>query len=288
MQIIHHTAELRSQVKKWHMADESVCLVPTMGNLHSGHLALVDRAKQLADHVIATIFVNPMQFIAGEDFDTYPRTMEQDSLALFEHGTNTLFAPEVNEVYPSGLENHTEVSVPALDGFLCGASRPGHFNGVATVVSKLFNLVQPDTAIFGQKDYQQLLVIKRMVSDLCIPIDIQSLPTVREDDGLALSSRNGYLSEADRKIAPALYQQLTEISDQIKNGNTNFSDLEKAGNKKLEKLGFEPEYLSIRNQNDLAIADQNPDQNSDQDQKLVALIAARLGGTRLIDNILIS
>ncbi|MFK8067825.1 MAG: pantoate--beta-alanine ligase [Gammaproteobacteria bacterium] len=282
MNTIHHVAELRSQIKKWRMDGESICLVPTMGNLHEGHLALVDRAKQLSDHVIASIFVNPMQFIQGEDFETYPRTMEQDSLALFERGVNTLFAPEVGEVYPAGLENHTEVSVPALDGFLCGASRPGHFNGVATVVSKLFNLVQPDTAIFGQKDYQQLLVIKRMVHDLCIPIDIQSLPTVREEDGLALSSRNGYLSETDRTKAPVLYQQLIEISEQIKNGNNNFFDLEKVGNEKLKQHGFEPEYLSVYRQDDLTIADQNLDQN------LVILVAARLGTTRLIDNILVS
>ncbi len=282
MNTIIHVAELRSQVKKWRMAGESICLVPTMGNLHEGHLALVDRAKQLSDHVIASIFVNPMQFIQGEDFATYPRTMEQDSLALFERGVNTLFSPEVDEVYPAGLENHTEVSVPALDGFLCGASRPGHFSGVATVVSKLFNLVQPDTAIFGQKDYQQLLVIKHMVNDLCMPIDIQSLPTVREEDGLALSSRNGYLTEKDRKTAPAIYQQLTEITEQIKNGNINFSDLEKTGKESLKQLGFEPEYLSIRRQDDLNIADQK------RDQKLIILVAARLGTTRLIDNILVS
>ena len=281
MHIIHNTIELRSQVKKWHMEGQTVCLVPTMGNLHEGHLALVDRAKQLADKVIATIFVNPMQFIQGEDFDTYPRTMEQDSLALSERGTDILFAPNVDEVYPEGLENHTEVSVPAMDGFLCGASRPGHFNGVATVVSKLFNLVQPDIAIFGQKDYQQLLVIKRMVSDLCIPIDIQSLPTVREKDGLAKSSRNGYLSEADRKISPALYKQLNETADQIKNGNTDFSALENAGNENLKQAGFEPEYLSIRSQKDLSLAKKD-------DQDLVILVAARLGTTRLIDNLQVS
>ncbi len=278
MHIIYHTIELRSQVKKWHMEGQSVCLVPTMGNLHEGHLALVDRAKQLADKVIATIFVNPMQFIQGEDFDTYPRTMEKDSFELSERGTDILFAPNVDEVYPEGLENHTEVSVPAMDGFLCGASRPGHFNGVATVVSKLFNLVQPDIAIFGQKDYQQLLVIKRMVSDLCIPIDIQSLPTVREEDGLAKSSRNGYLSETDRKIAPALYKQLNETADQLRDGNTDYSELENAGNENLKQAGFEPEYLSIRSQKDLGIAKKG-------DQDLVILVAARLGTTRLIDNL---
>jgi len=281
MHIIHHTTELRSQVKKWHMERQSVCLVPTMGNLHEGHLALVDRAKQLADKVVATIFVNPMQFIQGEDYDTYPRTFEQDSYALSERGTDILFAPEVDEVYPEGLENHTEISVPAMDGFLCGASRPGHFNGVATVVSKLFNLVQPDTAIFGQKDYQQLLVIKRMVSDLCIPIDIQSLPTVREEDGLALSSRNGYLSEADRKTAPRLYQQLTDIADQLKSGHANFTALEKTGQEKLKQVGFEPEYLSIRRQADLGVAEKG-------DKDLVILVAARLGNTRLIDNLQVS
>ena len=260
------------------MEGQSVCLVPTMGNLHEGHLALVDRAKQLADKVIATIFVNPMQFIQGEDFDTYPRTVEKDSFALSERGTDILFAPNVDEVYPEGHENHTEVSVPAMDGFLCGASRPGHFNGVATVVSKLLNLVQPDIAIFGQKDYQQLLVIKRMVSDLCMPVDIQSLPTVREEDGLAKSSRNGYLSETDRNIAPALYKQLTKIADQLKSGNTDYSALENAGNENLKQAGFEPEYLSIRNQKDLGLAKKG-------EKELVILVAARLGTTRLIDNI---
>jgi pantoate--beta-alanine ligase len=281
MHIIHHTTELRSQVKKWHMEGQTVCLVPTMGNLHEGHLALVDRARQLADKVVATIFVNPMQFIQGEDYDTYPRTFDQDSYALSERGTDILFAPEVEEVYPAGLEDHTEVSVPAMDGFLCGASRPGHFNGVATVVSKLFNLVQPDTAIFGEKDYQQLLVIKRMVDDLCIPVDIQSLPTVREKDGLALSSRNGYLSETDRKTAPLLYQQLTEIADQLKSGNTDFAKLEKAGQEKLKQAGFEPEYLSIRRQADLGVAEKG-------DKALIILVAARLGTTRLIDNLQVS
>ncbi len=281
MQIIHHTLDLRTQVKKWHMAGETVCLVPTMGNLHEGHLSLVDRAKQLADHVVATIFVNPMQFIQGEDFDTYPRTLEQDSMALFERGASTLFAPGVEEVYPAGLEHHTEISVPSMDGFLCGASRPGHFNGVATVVSKLFNLVQPDTAIFGQKDYQQLLVIKRMVDDLCIPIDIVSLATVREDDGLALSSRNGYLSESDRIKAPVIYQQLQSIAEQLKKGNRNFADLESVGKKNLKEQNFDPEYLSIRRQADLTLPEAS-------DTDFVVLLAARLGTTRLIDNIILS
>lgn len=283
MHIIHHTIELRSQVKSWRRAGKSICLVPTMGNLHEGHLALVDRARQQADKVIATIFVNPMQFIQGEDYATYPRTMDQDSFALSERGTDILFAPAADEVYPSGLDHHTEVSVPALDGFLCGASRPGHFTGVATVVSKLFNLVQPDTAIFGQKDYQQLLVIKRMVSDLCFPVDVQSLPTVREKDGLAMSSRNGYLSNEQRKLAPELYKLLLEIAAQLKTGKTNYSALEDAGMNKLKQLGFEPDYLSIRLRESLQL----PVTNADPEH-LVILIAARLGTTRLIDNLLLS
>lgn len=283
MHIIHHTIELRSQVKSWRRAGKSICLVPTMGNLHEGHLALVDRARQQADKVIATIFINPMQFIQGEDYANYPRTMDQDSFALSERGTDILFAPGVNEVYPSGLENHTQVTVPAMDGFLCGASRPGHFNGVATVVSKLFNLVQPDTAIFGQKDYQQLLVIKRMVSDLCFPVDIQSLPTVREKDGLAMSSRNGYLSLEQRKLAPELYKLLLEIADQLKTGKANYSALEDTGMEKIKQLGFEPEYLSIRLQDTLQLPVTNA-----EPEDLVILIAAKLGSTRLIDNILLT
>ena len=283
MHIIHHTIELRSQVKSWRRAGKSICLVPTMGNLHEGHLALVDRARQQADKVIATIFINPMQFIQGEDYANYPRTMDQDSFALSERGTDILFAPGVNEVYPSGLENHSQVTVPAMDGFLCGASRPGHFNGVATVVSKLFNLVQPDTAIFGQKDYQQLLVIKRMVSDLCFPVDIQSLPTVREKDGLAMSSRNGYLNQQQRQLAPELYKLLIELADQLKTGKANYSALEDAGLQKIKQIGFEPEYLSIRLQETLQL----PVNNADP-ENLVILIAAKLGSTRLIDNILLS
>ncbi len=280
MHIIHHTTELRTQVRQWHAAGLSVCLVPTMGNLHEGHLALVDRARQLADRVIATIFVNPLQFIQGEDYDTYPRTLEEDSLKLSERGTDILFAPEVAEVYPSGLENHTEVSVPALDGFLCGASRPGHFTGVATVVSKLLNLVQPDTAVFGEKDYQQLLVIKRMVSDLCIPVDIQSLPTVREEDGLAMSSRNNYLNEEQRRIAPELYKQLQKIADQLRAGETDYPTLEHAGMDELKQFGFEPEYLSVRRRHDLQLPS-----TGTPPEELIILAAARLGKTRLIDNL---
>lgn len=281
MQVLHHTKELRNQIKSWRADEQSICLVPTMGNLHSGHLALVDRAKQLADRVVATVFVNPTQFGKGEDFDSYPRTLEADSLALAEHDTDVLFAPPVNEVYPTGLDNNTEVSVPSLDGILCGESRPIHFTGVATVVTKLFNLVQPDFAIFGEKDYQQLLVIKRMTLELCMPIQIYSLPTVREEDGLAKSSRNGYLSAEERAIAPALYKELSTIASELQQGNTHYKDLEDNANENLRKVGFEPEYMSIRRQEDLVEAQAD-------DHDLVVLAASRLGKTRLIDNIQVS
>lgn len=278
MQTIHHVQELRSQIKNWRLQNESICLVPTMGNLHEGHLALVDRAAQLADRVVVSIFVNPMQFVKGEDFDTYPRTLEQDLRAVSERGADTVFAPNVEEVYPAGLDNHTEVSVPALDGMLCGEYRPGHFTGVATVVSKLFNLVQSDLAIFGEKDYQQVQVIKRMVADLCMPISIHTLPTVREEDGLAMSSRNGYLSEKERQLAPHIYAQLNTIADELKEDRSDYFELEKMANATLKTTGFEPEYFAIRRQDNLRAPEPN-------EEKLVILVAARLGSTRLIDNL---
>lgn len=281
MQTIHHVRELRSQIKHWRSQGENICLVPTMGNLHAGHLALVERARQIADRVVVSIFVNPMQFVKGEDFATYPRTLEQDSVALADHNVDSIFAPNVDEVYPAGLDQHTEVCVPALDGMLCGAYRPGHFTGVATVVSKLFNLVQPDLAIFGEKDFQQVLVIKRMVADLCMPVEILTLPTVREEDGLAMSSRNGYLSATDRALAPAIYAQLKSTADQLIAGERDFTHLQNTAINALSDKGFEPEYYEIRRQDNLLAPQAD-------DHALVILLAARLGTTRLIDNLTVN
>jgi pantoate--beta-alanine ligase len=278
MQTLTHIGALRSSVATWREQRKSVALVPTMGNLHRGHLALVEQAKRLADRIVVTLFVNPTQFVAGEDFERYPRTLNQDRLLLSETGTDLLFTPEVKEIYPEGLNQHTRVEVPALDNFLCGVFRPGHFTGVATVVTKLFNLVQPDLAIFGEKDYQQILVIKRLVRDLCIPVDIRSVPTVREPNGLALSSRNHYLSAQEKNVAPALYKTLAWAKEDILQGETHFARIERDAVESLANIGFRLEYFSIRRASDLAAP-------SEEDSHLVILAAAWLGQTRLIDNI---
>ena len=215
MQTVHTIAHLRSAVDQWRARRERVALVPTMGNLHDGHLQLVKRACRAADKVVVSIFVNPMQFGPQEDFAAYPRTLKQDSLKLAENGVHLLFVPEVEELYPHGINDTVRVEVPGLSDILCGASRPGHFAGVATVVAKLFNAVRPQVAVFGDKDYQQLLVVRRMVADLCMAVEIIGEPTVRETDGLAMSSRNGYLSAAERAQAPALYQTLQWLGERL-------------------------------------------------------------------------
>jgi len=278
MQTIRQTAPLRGAVRKWRENKLSVVLVPTMGNLHAGHLALVKEAQRMADRTIVSIFVNPTQFVAGEDYERYPRTLEQDSRRLSEAGTDILFAPAVKELYPEGLERTTQVQVPALDNILCGASRPGHFTGVSTVVTKLFNLVQPDVAIFGEKDYQQLLVIKRLVKELCMGIEIHSLPTVREPDGLAMSSRNGYLTEEERRRAPLLYQTLRAARETIQQGETDYGLIEERGIAALEDAGFQPDYFSVRTAHDLSLP-------AKDQRHLVILAAGWLGQTRLIDNL---
>jgi pantoate--beta-alanine ligase len=212
MQRIRKARPLRGLLQEWRAERLAIAFCPTMGNLHAGHLALVQRARQLADRVVVSIFVNPTQFVAGEDLARYPRTLEQDSLLLSEAGVDLLFAPEAAEIYPHDPATAAQCGVPALDGRLCGASRPGHFTGVATVVAKLFHLVGPDLALFGEKDFQQLLLIERLVADLFFPVQIVRVPTVREADGLALSSRNGYLSPAERAVAPRLYGILREVA----------------------------------------------------------------------------
>ncbi|AKH19377.1 pantoate--beta-alanine ligase [Sedimenticola thiotaurini] len=275
---VETVADLRHTVAKWHRAGERVVLVPTMGNLHEGHLDLVREARALGDRVVVSIFVNPLQFGAGEDFASYPRTLFDDSDKLSAVETDLLFTPQVEEMYPRSQQEQTRVEVPGLSDLYCGTSRPGHFVGVATVVCKLFNMVQPDLALFGEKDYQQLLVIRRMVEDLSLPVEIHGLPTVREVDGLARSSRNGYLSEAERSIAPSLYRQLQQTAEAIKQGQRDYAALESAAMSQLESEGFTPDYYAICRAADLA-------QPEPEDRELVILAAAYLGKARLIDNI---
>ena len=270
---------MREQLSAWRKQGRSIALAPTMGNLHAGHLSLVKKAQQIADRTVATIFVNPAQFVQREDYAAYPRTFEKDRKALEASGADVLFHPEVNEMYPEGAEMQTRVTVTGLDDIFCGKFRPGHFSGVATAVTKLFHITEPDVALFGEKDYQQLLVIRRLVRDLNLPVAIVGMPTVREDDGLALSSRNQYLVATERRTAPLLYRSLLRVSEEIKKGCTDYARLECDAVAHLSQAGFRPEYLSIRRASDLGEA------GSDKD--LIVLAAAWLGRTRLIDNVLV-
>ena len=277
MQTVHTIAELRAQVMAWKRAGEQVAFVPTMGNLHRGHIHLVERARELAPRTVASIFVNPMQFGPSEDFSAYPRTLDADSRQLETAGLDLLFAPGVTEVYPRPLEQMTQVTVPELPAVLCGASRPTHFSGVTTVVSKLFNMVQPDIAVFGEKDWQQLVIIRRMATDLDMPVAIVGVPTVREPDGLALSSRNGYLSAEERAIAPTLYATLRATAERLRAGERDFAALEAEAKAQLASAGFRPDYFEIRRPDDL----QRPNL---EDAELRIFAAAWLGRARLIDN----
>lgn len=278
MNTVKTVRELRAAVARARSEGKRIGFVPTMGNLHSGHAALVAKAAQRVDFVVASIFVNPLQFGPSEDLDKYPRTLAADQEKLLEAGCHLLFAPSVEEMYPNGMAIQTRVSVPQLSEGLCGASRPGHFEGVATVVSKLFNMVQPDLAVFGQKDFQQLAVIRSLVRDLNMPIQIIGEPTVRAVDGLALSSRNGYLTEEQRAIAPALYRTLSEMAKTIRNGGRDYAQLVQTGLEHISAAGFRPDYLEIRNALNLRPA-------TAEDRDLVILVAAYLGATRLIDNL---
>lgn len=278
MNTLHTIAQLRAAVGRAREEGKRVGLVPTMGNLHAGHVALVEKALQRTDYVVVTIFVNPLQFGPNEDLDSYPRTLAEDQRKLLDAGAHLVFAPSVNEMYPEGMNGHTIVSVPVVSEGLCGASRPGHFDGVSTVVSKLFNIVQPDLAIFGQKDYQQLAVIRKMAHDLCLPVQIMGQPTVRADDGLALSSRNGYLSEAERRVAPTLYQTLQWIASQVQAGRCDFAELVEEARIVLVDAGLRPDYLDLRDAGSLQPVNEDT-------THMVVLAAAFLGKTRLIDNL---
>jgi pantoate--beta-alanine ligase len=270
-------AELRARRATWPAAGERVAFIPTMGNLHDGHLALVRRARALAPRVVVSIFVNPLQFGAGEDLASYPRTLARDTALLAGVGTDLLFAPAVAAMYPRPQAEQTRVEVPGLSDILCGASRPGHFVGVATVVCKLFNMVQPEVALFGEKDFQQLAVIRRMVEDLCLPVEVVGVPTVREPDGLAMSSRNGYLTAEERARAPALHRALRAAAEEIEAGGADLVAVARAAAERIDAAGLRTDYVSVRRAADLAVP-------GDADGDLVVLAAAYLGRARLIDN----
>ena len=272
---------LREQLGDWRHSGEHIALVPTMGNLHDGHLSLVSLAREHAERVVVSIFVNPTQFGEGDDFDRYPRTLERDRRRLKKVNADLLFVPDVETMYPFGIDNATSVTVPVITEEFCGVFRPGHFDGVTSVVSRLFSIVQPDVAIFGQKDFQQQLVIRRLVDDLQLPIQIVSGATQREADGLALSSRNQYLSDEQRAIAPTLYSVLQGTGNDLQAGKRNYEELEQQAMDVLRDAGLDPEYVGIRRAENL----EPPDRDNDE---IVILAAARLGTARLIDNIIVT
>lgn len=283
MRVIETVAKLRLIVQEWKQQGLTVGFVPTMGNLHQGHLSLIEIAKQKADKVVCSVFVNPLQFGPDEDFDRYPRTFEQDKKLLSEQGADLMFFPDVVDVYPNGQAQQTLVKVPVeLTDLLEGASRPSHFDGVSTVVLKLFNMVQPDCAVFGQKDFQQLRVIQTMVDDLSLPIKVIAAPIARAEDGLALSSRNQYLTPEQRQVAPKLNVALQDIAAALQSGNRDFSALSTIASQRLIAEGFDQiDYIEICEPNKLQ-------KSSDTDQEFVILAVARLGSTRLLDNILLT
>ena len=277
MLIIETLPLLRQQIRRLRMEGKRVALVPTMGNLHDGHMKLVDEAKARADVVVVSIFVNPMQFDRPEDLARYPRTLQEDCEKLNKRKVDLVFAPSVKEIYPNGTETHTYVDVPGLSTMLEGASRPGHFRGVSTIVSKLFNLVQPDMACFGEKDFQQLALIRKMVADMGFDIEIVGVPIMRAKDGLALSSRNGYLTAEQRKIAPGLYKVLSSIADKLQAGERDLDEIIAIAGQELNEKGFRADDIQIRDADTLL-------EVSETSKRAVILVAAWLGDARLIDN----
>lgn len=277
MLIIETLPLLRQQIRRLRMEGKRVALVPTMGNLHDGHMKLVDEAKARADVVVVSIFVNPMQFDRPEDLARYPRTLQEDCEKLNKRKVDLVFAPSVKEIYPNGTETHTNVDVPGLSTMLEGASRPGHFRGVSTIVSKLFNLVQPDIACFGEKDFQQLALIRKMVADMGFDIEIVGVPIMRAKDGLALSSRNGYLTAEQRKIAPGLYKVLSSIADKLQAGERDLDEIITIAGQELNEKGFRADDIQIRDADTLL-------EVSETSKRAVILVAAWLGDARLIDN----
>ena len=278
MDTVTTIAAVREHVRRWRGEGWRIAFVPTMGNLHAGHVSLIEMARRHGDRFIASIFVNPMQFGPNEDFAHYPRTPAQDARMLSDAGCDLMFMPDVVEIYPNGSQRATRVDVPGLSGILDGEFRPGHFEGVATVVAKLFHIVEPDIAVFGEKDFQQLTLIRRMVTDLCMPITIIAAPTVREPDGLAMSSRNQYLTDDERLKAPVIHQLLLAAVERLRAGDRDFAAIERIGLQALVRAGLRPDYFAVRRADDLT----TPDPNTPH---LVVLVAARLGRARLIDNL---
>ena len=278
--VVGDASGLRAALMRWRREGARIGFVPTMGNLHAGHLDLVRAAAARTRHVVVSIFVNPLQFGPGEDFAAYPRTLEEDLASLQDTACDLVFAPTEAVMYPSGRAGTTRVEVPDVSDILCGASRAGHFAGVTTVVAKLFNLVQPDLAVFGQKDYQQLTIIRRMTRDLDFPVEVLGIPTRREADGLAMSSRNRYLSAEERRVAPALHGALQAAADALQRGERDFVALQHAGMENIRSAGMSPEYFEVRRQDDLGTPTGN-------DGNLVVLAASKLGRARLIDNMLV-
>ncbi len=277
MDVVESIHELR-QRRRIQGINRVVGVVPTMGDLHAGHLRLVDFCRERCTFTIATIFVNPLQFGPKEDFANYPRALAHDKTELEQRDVDVLFAPSIDEMYPEGQSSHATVAVPRLGDELCGAARPGHFNGVTTVVTKLFQITQPDMAFFGEKDWQQLTIIRRMVRQLNMPVEVIGVPTCRERDGLAMSSRNRYLTREEREVAPTLFQTLREVATHLHEGSTTYADLEDSATNKLREVGFRPDYVAIRDPDTL----QPPSSNEDP---VRVFGAARLGRARLIDNI---
>jgi pantoate--beta-alanine ligase len=278
MDIVTKIVAVREHVRRWRSEGRRVAFVPTMGNLHAGHVSLIEAARRYGDRFVASIFVNPMQFGPNEDFAHYPRTPTQDERMLAEAGCNLMFMPDVAEIYPGGSERATRVDVPGLSRILDGEYRPGHFEGVSTIVSTLFHIVEPDVAIFGEKDFQQLTIIRRMVADLCMPVEIVGAPTVRDADGLAMSSRNQYLTAPERALAPRIYELLQAAAQRLSAGDLDFASIERTGVEALAKAGMKPDYFSVRAAADLSAP-------TSDIKHLVVLAAARLGKARLIDNI---
>jgi len=278
METVFDLQRLRQIIAGWQREGHVIAFVPTMGNLHAGHLSLLEKARELGDKTILSIFVNPIQFGKGEDYEKYPSTLDADSRHLKEYDLDVLFAPDLDALYPGGVDVDTRVTVPGLSSILCGRFRPGHFSGVATVVTKLFVNIRPDYALFGEKDYQQLLVIRRIVEDLCMPVKVIGMPVIREPDGLAMSSRNAYLSPEQREKAPVIYRTLLAAAERLAEKRTSVPIVEKEGMAALAAAGLKPEYFSVRRSADLA-------EPGAEDRELSVLTAAWLGNARLIDNI---
>ncbi|HEY4214302.1 MAG TPA: pantoate--beta-alanine ligase [Steroidobacteraceae bacterium] len=278
MEIVTSIAAIRAHVGAWRREGLRIVFVPTMGNLHAGHMSLIETARRHGDRFVASLFVNPMQFGPNEDFAHYPRTPTQDERMLADAGCDVMFMPDVAEIYPQGAARSTRVEVPGLSTILCGEFRPGHFDGVSTIVATLFNIVGPDVAVFGEKDFQQLTIIRKMAADLRMPVKIVGAPTVRDADGLAMSSRNQYLTPDERKAAPTIHGTLQAVAQRLRAGERDFADLERFGRRALETAGLRPDYFSIRQADTLA-------QPAPDATELVVLTAARLGKARLIDNV---